>query len=260
MICTSCKKTIPDDAEFCKFCGAPAPFSFGVNYHPETMFAADVGGGSDTNSASIEKSMTEMEGRLNEKLSGLSEKHGPKSDLWRVIQTAATLLLVVGMAVGALMFAKAYARLDQIGMRLEQVALTDSEMKTSLDSLPKMQETQEQIQADVGTLVSKAEAEETVKEEPVQPRAFTITFVSNYVGAEMPEAIAPVTLDPGEVKSLASVVIVREGYILTGWNTKADGTGTQYALDESIGYFGYDVELFALWEINDDANLPTDNP
>lgn len=259
MICANCKKTIPDDAEFCKFCGAPAPFSFGINYHPESLFVDGVGGGSDSIFASIENTLTEMEGRMNDRLSELSEKCSPKRKLLHQIQTIATLFLVAGMAVGTFMLTKACTQLDQISVQLEKAATADSEMKSSLDGLEEMQEAQKQIQADV--LPSAEQTAETTEEEPVQSLNFQITFNPNYEGSEALEKIPPITMGPGAVASLATVVVMdREGYSLIGWNTKSDGTGEEYACDDSIGYFGYDVKLFAQWQENDPASKPIDNP
>ena len=261
MNCPNCQKMIPDDADFCKHCGAPAPFSSGINYHPETLFANETVSGSASSSASTEKAMSEMEERLNNKLFELSAKRNPKRALWHQIQAIASLLLVVGLIAGTIMFAKVTAKLEQINDKLDVAATADSGIKTSLDSLTSIQEVQDKIQADLNALISTEQADETTQADTVQSLAFQIIFEANYEGSETPEGIPPITMLPGEAVSLAAVVVVnREGYGLIGWNTKADGTGRQYALNESIGYFGYDVELFAQWKAADAVSVPTDNP
>jgi len=260
MICTNCKKTIPDDAEYCKYCGTPAPFSSGVGYHPETMFPAGTRGGAPA-SGSVEKALTEMEGRLNEKLLGLYGRLSPKRDLWRRIQSIAMVLLAAAIVAGAIMLVKANARIDQINGQLENAAVADSETQTSLETLAEIQAAQEQMQSDLDALTDAEQEAETAQEETAVSPACVVTFYSNYDDSGDFAGLKPVTMFPGGVLSLASLNVPdREGYLFTGWNTAADGTGKQYAPGGSIGYFGYDVELYAQWEEVDTEPTPTDNP
>lgn len=54
----------------------------------------------------------------------------------------------------------------------------------------------------------------------------------------------------------------RRGYELISWNTEADGSGTNYFIDSEVipaVEFGQDVTLFAQWESNLTADVPTAN-
>ena len=50
--------------------------------------------------------------------------------------------------------------------------------------------------------------------------------------------------------------ITRDGYTLAGWNTKADGTGTSFALNDSISCTNWQSTLYAQWtkEIGESTN------
>ena len=70
----------------------------------------------------------------------------------------------------------------------------------------------------------------------------TITFNANGGTGEMAALMA----NPGYDKQLSSNTFTREGYTFTGWNTKADGTGTGYA-DGATVKFDADTTLYAQW-------------
>ena len=48
----------------------------------------------------------------------------------------------------------------------------------------------------------------------------------------------------------------REGYVFTGWNTKADGSGTAYEVGSSLDSVKDRITLYAQWEPAEDASLP----
>ena len=73
----------------------------------------------------------------------------------------------------------------------------------------------------------------------------TITFNANGGTGEMAALMA----NPGYDKQLSSNTFTREGYTFTGWNTKADGTGTGYA-DGATVKFDVDTTLYAQWTQN----------
>ena len=72
-----------------------------------------------------------------------------------------------------------------------------------------------------------------------------ITFNANGGTGEMAALMA----NPGYDKQLSSNTFTREGYTFTGWNTKADGTGTGYA-DGATVKFDVDTTLYAQWTQN----------
>lgn len=49
---------------------------------------------------------------------------------------------------------------------------------------------------------------------------------------------------------LGEGTFVRDEYVLTGWNTKADGTGTRYDLGSTIDIYNSPITLYAQWESN----------
>ena len=73
----------------------------------------------------------------------------------------------------------------------------------------------------------------------------TITFDPNNGTGSM----ASMTVNPGIGNTLTANTFTREGYSFTGWNTKADGTGTSYADEESVS-FDADTTLYAQWTQN----------
>ena len=46
--------------------------------------------------------------------------------------------------------------------------------------------------------------------------------------------------------------LTKTGYTFSGWNTKADGTGTDYATGSTIPSISSDVDLYAKWQIDED--------
>lgn len=66
--------------------------------------------------------------------------------------------------------------------------------------------------------------------------------------------VNPISAEYGKTYSLPSAAPARAGYILSGWNTKADGKGTGYALDAQISNLtaedGGSVTLYAVWKAN----------
>jgi uncharacterized repeat protein (TIGR02543 family) len=60
---------------------------------------------------------------------------------------------------------------------------------------------------------------------------------------------APVTYTYGETAVVSDNIgnLQRTGYVFGGWNTRADGTGTTYTLDDTIVITTGDVILYALW-------------
>ncbi|UKK68638.1 InlB B-repeat-containing protein [Prevotella communis] len=54
-----------------------------------------------------------------------------------------------------------------------------------------------------------------------------------------------------ESKTLSPCTFTRDGYIFTGWNTKADGTGTSYADQQNINPGG-NITLYAQWQLEND--------
>ena len=84
-------------------------------------------------------------------------------------------------------------------------------------------------------------------EEPVE---LTVTFEANG-NAEYPvEGTMPSqTVNAKTDTALNANTFTREGYSFTGWNTKADGTGTPYA-DKAIVSFDADTTLYAQWTVD----------
>lgn len=66
--------------------------------------------------------------------------------------------------------------------------------------------------------------------------------------------VNPISAEYGKAYSLPSAAPARAGYTLSGWNTKADGKGTGYALDAQISNLtaedGGSVTLYAVWKAN----------
>ena len=74
---------------------------------------------------------------------------------------------------------------------------------------------------------------------------YTVTFHANNGTSDsttqgMPDSIA---------MKLNKNTFTKTGYTFTGWNTKADGTGTSYTDEQSIS-LSNDLSLYAQWEIN----------
>lgn len=81
-------------------------------------------------------------------------------------------------------------------------------------------------------------------------KSFTIVYYAND-GTE--DSISQDVVYDSPVTFKNATAFGREGYTLSGWNTKTDGTGTQYALEESFEAFGLcesDLYLYAQWTVN----------
>lgn len=249
MICPNCKKTIPENADFCKFCGSPAPFSSGVDYHPETLFPA---GAEDTSKAAAKpsgKELADMEARLNEKLYVLAEKCGKRRYL---LPTIAALLLVAGLAVGSALLVK---RFETVSARLDGMDAKMESLQTSAEGLTAAERALDQTASDFSDLLNAEKENDEAAKAQTRTQEFKVTFYANLGDAA---ALDAVTMKPGDVLSLTNrEAPTREGFVFTGWNTSSDGKGTPYASDASVGYFGYDVELYAQWEEDGSDVAPT---
>ncbi|MDK2866279.1 MAG: hypothetical protein PWP38_594, partial [Clostridiales bacterium] len=53
--------------------------------------------------------------------------------------------------------------------------------------------------------------------------------------------------------------LVRTGYTFIGWNTQADGLGTNYAADASLTMGSSDITLYAMWAVNSNNSSNRDN-
>ena len=180
MNCTNCQKVIPDDADFCKHCGSPAPFSSGINYHPETLFANEIVSRGMSSSDSVEKAMTEMEARLSDKLSGLTLNRKSKRLLWSRFQTIAALLLAISMVVGVFLLSQLITKMDKVNVKLENAATASSEMKTSLEGLAQIQETQDSMQAELSKLLEAQQADDSEQDKSPSSLVFQVVLHLNY--------------------------------------------------------------------------------
>ena len=83
-----------------------------------------------------------------------------------------------------------------------------------------------------------------------EPAELTVTFEANG-SAEYPVegTMNPQTVNAKTDTALNANSFTREGYSFTGWNTKADGTGTPYA-DKAIVSFDADTTLYAQWTVD----------
>jgi pilin isopeptide linkage protein/uncharacterized repeat protein (TIGR02543 family) len=81
------------------------------------------------------------------------------------------------------------------------------------------------------------------------PKTYTVHFIANGASGEM----ADQTITVGESIALTANAFTADGFTFTGWNTKADGSGTSYADGEVVKDLakadGY-VQLYAQWEKN----------
>ena len=90
------------------------------------------------------------------------------------------------------------------------------------------------------------------------PATVVITFDSNGGSGEM----SPQTVEVGVETKLADVKFVKEGFVFTGWNDKADGTGKFYENGAAVTPMA-DLTLYARWrEIpnEDDPAVENDPP
>lgn len=81
-----------------------------------------------------------------------------------------------------------------------------------------------------------------------QPTGYTVTFNGNGGSGTM----ANQSFDYDEEKALAANSFTRTGHAFTGWNTKADGSGTPYTDEQEVKNLtdtdGGTVTLYAQWE------------
>ena len=84
------------------------------------------------------------------------------------------------------------------------------------------------------------------------PISYSVKFDKNSAAATGTMADESFTYDVA--KSLTTVGFSRIGYTFSGWNTKADGTGTSYADKQSVSNLsstsGAVVSLYAQWTVN----------
>ena len=84
------------------------------------------------------------------------------------------------------------------------------------------------------------------------PISYSVKFDKNSAAATGTMADESFTYDVA--KSLTTVGFSRIGYTFSGWNTKADGTGTSYADKQSVSNLsstsGAVVNLYAQWAVN----------
>jgi len=86
---------------------------------------------------------------------------------------------------------------------------------------------------------------ENVANNSPKPKTYTITFNANDGTGAVPE---PKTVNAGSFTSLpGGSALSKTGYTFSGWNTKADGTGTNYGAGASYTPES-DVTLYAKWD------------
>ncbi len=73
---------------------------------------------------------------------------------------------------------------------------------------------------------------------------YTVSFDANGEEGEM----FSIELKPNDTINLPESSFIREGYEFTGWNTKADGSGTGYKVGAEIKGLDADLTLYAQWE------------
>ncbi|MBQ7946501.1 MAG: InlB B-repeat-containing protein, partial [Bacteroidales bacterium] len=78
----------------------------------------------------------------------------------------------------------------------------------------------------------------------VRTTVYHLTFDTNGGEGEMPAQ----TLEAGVSQALAANTFTRDGYVFTGWNTNADGSGNSYTNKQSIT-LTQDITLYAQWEV-----------
>lgn len=79
----------------------------------------------------------------------------------------------------------------------------------------------------------------------IVPETYVITFNANGGSG----AMSPQTFAESVVQNLTVNAFVREDHSFTGWNTRADGTGTSYTDGQNVT-IGEDITLYAQWEKN----------
>ena len=79
--------------------------------------------------------------------------------------------------------------------------------------------------------------------EPEKPTLYTISFNANGGSGSM----SSVSKQEDTTYSIPSNTFTRSGYTFTGWNTKADGTGTSYTAGASVTITS-NIPLYAQWK------------
>ncbi|AEC01562.1 InlB B-repeat-containing protein [Parasphaerochaeta coccoides] len=76
--------------------------------------------------------------------------------------------------------------------------------------------------------------------------SYSISFDANgAVSGDEPERV--VTYEGCKITLPGSGTLEKSGYFFAGWNTEADGSGTQYAAGDTFMIPGQDVTLYAIW-------------
>lgn len=78
---------------------------------------------------------------------------------------------------------------------------------------------------------------------PVLRVEFTLSFVPNGGQGEMPAVVKPLK----QAFTLPTCTFIRDGYEFLGWNTKSDGTGEIYVVNEEIK-LDKNITLYAIWK------------
>ena len=78
-------------------------------------------------------------------------------------------------------------------------------------------------------------------------KTFTITFKGNNNTGGTMSQVTGITCKGS--KTLPANTFTRTGYNFNGWNTNANGTGTQYAAGATISNITSDITLYAQWKI-----------
>lgn len=248
MICPTCKNTIQGDADFCKHCGSPSPFSAGVSYRPQTLLHQEV---KDPDASSLtQRQLDGLEERVRAQLSKLGKESATLRRTLRVPMGVLAFCLVVAAAAG-LWSAK---RIDKIEGDVAALARSNATLTALERDLADAGRALKQTAQDIDALLP---VEETVRVFEVCTVTFDMNLGDAYVESVpearkivQGEAVEPPLPNPPEGKQFVE------------WNTEADGTGTEYAPGEYIGYFGCDITLYAQWADlpEETPALPTDDP
>ncbi|MBO7183837.1 MAG: InlB B-repeat-containing protein, partial [Bacteroidales bacterium] len=83
-----------------------------------------------------------------------------------------------------------------------------------------------------------------ISDDTPQTTIYTLTFNANGGSGTM----SAQTFEEGVSQALAANAFTRSGYTFTGWNTKADGSGTSYTDGQELT-LTQDIILYAQWEV-----------
>ena len=92
--------------------------------------------------------------------------------------------------------------------------------------------------------IAVSENDETIAYDVTIAQQVQATFNANYTGSASP-AVQKAFF--GDETTLKPNTFTRTGYTFSGWNTKADGTGTAYADKASVKFTG-NLDLYAQWK------------